>query len=172
MATALEAIACDDVAPIPAKTEKPPKPLVTDVWAKLAELGHDMKNCGTDRKERYQCSRCLITCKAHEASMLIQGGPCLPLETRTGQAAATASTRNDWKLLIPPVTVGKHTLHDSHKCYIKKGLIVCFDCGGIASQVPRKLLSVCDGTLNRRGREIMDRVSKGLTPDPRVPWRE
>ena len=93
--------------------------------------------------------------------------PCSPL---------ASASRRGFQPLRKEVHVGGHTLHPTHALAYRRGIIFCLACGGTAMAKPVTLLGPCDrcrlpdGSVPKSRRYQLNRLLKGLTPQPGITW--
>ena len=68
------------------------------------------------------------------------------------------------------VQIGSQTIHYTHQPCAKRGIFWCAVCGAYGGARPQHLARPCREVPTPRGRDVLSRLQRGLTPQSNVPW--
>ena len=114
----------------------------------------------------FKCNHCLLSCNEQQLS-LANGIPC----SRCALVRGNEVDRP--RPLLSPLRLSLSSwAHQSHpKLRHRRGVVWCGRCGAYATSArARLLLQPCAGP-SAKGKEVVSRVQRGLTPTTQTAWQ-
>ena len=88
--------------------------------------------------------------------------------TMRGKRSSTSGMRCKTVLLHP--RLGAMSVHEGHRIFHHRGVLICVKCGNHSMRVDRKLRRDCPGNPSKLGMEVLKRMANRETPRPGQEW--